>query len=175
MSGQSCNGARTWRRWSLLKFRRFKAFNLLGGVIYSLCAENVLKRKFCIEIWKYQIIFVSLYRVCFIVHNLFDLLWILGGVLAVRRALFCRKICKCQIIFVPLQSKTGKIFTVKVKMGRLAGMRACFCMCFVKCTLQIISNYDKFLQILSNYLHISDIFCNFASSFGNEPKRQPKS
>ena len=92
--------------------------------------------------------------------------------LAERRAYFlCRKICKCQIIFVPLQSKTGKIFTVKVKMVRLAGMRACFCMCFAKRIFQIISNYDKFLQILSNYLHISDIFCNFASSFGNEPKR----
>ena len=41
---------------------------------------------------------------------------------------------------------------------------------FVKYILQIISDYDKFLQILSNYLHISNIFCNFASSFGNEPE-----
>ena len=45
---------------------------------------------------------------------------------------------------------------------------------FVKCALQIISNYNKFLQILSNYLHISNIFCNFASSFGNEPEANTK-
>ena len=51
----------------------------------------------------------------------------------------------------------------------------CFSYRFVKCALQIISNYNKFLQILSNYLYISDIFCNFASSFGNEPKAKPKS
>ena len=45
---------------------------------------------------------------------------------------------------------------------------------FVKCTLQIISNYNKFLQILSNYLHISKEFCNFASSFENEPEAATK-
>ena len=50
----------------------------------------------------------------------------------------------------------------------------CFSYRFVKYALQIISNYNNFLQILSNYLHISKEFCNFASSFGNEPEENPK-
>ena len=58
--------------WQRSKYRKrnttfFKAFNFLGGVIYSLGAENVLKRKFCIEIWKYQIIIVSLQQIFFFV------------------------------------------------------------------------------------------------------------
>lgn len=69
MCGRRRNGVRMWQRSDYRKRNKtfFKAFKLLGGVIYHLCRENCLNRKFCIEIWKYQIIFVSLQKIFFVV------------------------------------------------------------------------------------------------------------